>query len=151
MVRVYLIGDTTGVNAVTTLLIPDGTGFSETGYDVKRRIGWARNDSSSNILKFGSKLTGKGSYRKIMYDENKAGDLQVLAAGSTATFTDLDLSPGVAPVSQRCILFIRYDSDSTSAEVELRPNGSTVTNFRIVSPLRLTHGRNSKRTVTMLN
>lgn len=123
---VYIIGDSSGSNQVNCLLIPNGTAFSQSGYDVKRRVGWIRNNSSSDVLKFSSQ--GKASYRKIMYDESKSGDLQVLAAGTASSFTDLDLSPGVAPSSLRCILFLRYNSSTSSADLELRPNGSTVTN-----------------------
>lgn len=47
---IYIIGDTTLANTPKLLLIPDGTAFSESGYDVKKLVSWVRNDNSSDFI-----------------------------------------------------------------------------------------------------
>ena len=61
------------------------------GYDHKRRVGWVRNDGSSNLLHFYQR--GNGRTRRIHYDEARTA-LNVLTGGSATTFTDVPLSVG---------------------------------------------------------
>lgn len=50
--RVLAIGDSSGVNSPAILLVPNGTAFSQAGYDVFRRVGFVRTNGASEILKF---------------------------------------------------------------------------------------------------
>jgi len=120
---VYIIGDTRNVNATTVLLIPDETAFAESGYDVKRRIGWVRNNASSAFLKFNQ--TGNGADRKIFYDVVDT-EVNELSAGASTTFVDVDLKSSMPPTSDLAYLTFVYDNDATINNFALRTNGSTV-------------------------
>jgi len=118
---VYVIGDTTGVNATNTLLIPDGTGFSESGYDVKRRVGWARNDAGSDLIAF----TTDGNARRLEYQwQAGADDLAALAGGNATTFADVDLSSFMPTTSRMSLLLIGRVTTATAQFTLLRTNGT---------------------------
>jgi len=92
-VGIYVIGDTTGVNATNVLAIVDGALFSEPGYDVIRRVGWTKNLSGSLIPFF---TTGKARDIYYQWDDN-GNDLLLLNAGNATTFTTVDCSAGSPP------------------------------------------------------
>lgn len=92
-VGIYVIGDTSGVNATNVLAIVDGATFSEPGFDVIRRVGWTKNLSGS-IIPF---LTS-GRARDITYQFDDSGnDLRVLDTGNDLVFTSVDCSAGIPP------------------------------------------------------
>ena len=92
------------------------------GYTVKRRVGWIRNDGSSDF--FAGYYTGIGAFRKWHYEES-APNVLALNAGSAIVFTDVDLSDWVPPTSQLCELNCVLDPFSGSIAY-LRPNGSAL-------------------------
>jgi len=129
---IYVIGDTTGVNPPALLLIPNGTAFSQTGYDVKRRVGWAHTDSNgSGQFIPGTYVMGKGSIRQYMYDaewNDTTIGLRVLTNGTSTTWTTVDLSPWVAPTSTHAKIRVNFTNSDGAAghDVGFRPKGSVV-------------------------
>lgn len=97
------------------------------GYTQFRRIGVVYNDSGSNFLEFIQR--GAGKTRRYWYDE-ETSVIEALTDGSAVTFTEIDLSGLVPPVSDNVILFCMFASGTTPGaagdEVLLRPNGSSV-------------------------
>lgn len=82
---VYVIGDTTGVNAGATLLSASFTAPTlPAGYDVFRRIGAVRNGAGSDFLRFFQRWNGRT--RRYWFDESRA-TLQVLTNGHSVAGT----------------------------------------------------------------
>lgn len=130
---VLLIGDTSEVNAVKGLLVPFGTAFSESGYDVYRKIDSIRNNASSNFWQMLS--TGSGNYRTKWYCEART-DVRALSAGVATTFTNVDLGawlPDEADIAHLNAQFETGASGTASDTGRLRPDGMTENNtpFRI--------------------
>jgi len=119
---VYIIGDTTNTNAVNTLLIPDGTSFSQSGYDVKRRVGWVKNNGSSNLLKFSQHGTGKA--RHIYYDE-ASNTIEVLSAVGAIDFAVVSFRPFIPPTCTISHTRISLKPNSASGSASFRPVGSS--------------------------
>jgi len=125
---IYVIGDTSGANSTAGLLSADGESPTlPSGYNVFRRIGWARNNSSSNLIRFIQ--TGHSRERSVWYDEGKS-NLKVLDGGSATDFTTVDLS-SVVPSSAESVILItqyRFGSGGDSGDImKLRPGGFSVT------------------------
>lgn len=97
------------------------------GYTKKRRVGVIRNDASSNFLAF-SQVIGEGRVREYHYDEVSEAALEVLTSGSATSWTDVDLSSLVPPVTELALLLAAYscDNDPITSFLELRPNGSSI-------------------------
>lgn len=105
--KVLVIGTAFGPPEPTNvLLVPDGTAFSEVGFDVFRQVGWVRNDGSSNFIDF--KMTGDGKHRTVMWINDTANRL-VLSGGSAQTATAVDCSSLVPPTSELAHLKIEQD------------------------------------------
>jgi hypothetical protein len=125
---VLVIADSTGVNAPAALLVPEGTAFSQTGYDVFRRVGYARNNGTSNILKFFQ--GGDGNTRFLFYDE-PAATLAMLINGNATAFADVSLAAVVPPIGRATVyLGVAFENagagTAATDEILLRPKGSTV-------------------------
>jgi hypothetical protein len=126
--RVLVIADSTGVNPPAALLVPEGTAFSQAGYDVFRRVGYARNNGTSNFLKFFQ--AGDGNIRFIYYDET-AATLALLVNGNATAFADLSLAVLVPPIGRATVyLGLAFENvgggTAATDELMLRPKGSTV-------------------------
>jgi hypothetical protein len=126
---VYVIGDTTNVNAPTAILtLSSISPTMPAGYDVFRRISWVRNDGSSNFRKFFS--YGNQTARRIWYDSTLA-DLQALSAGNATAFSPVSLSAFVPSTSTFAHLLVGFENTgagtATSDYLGLRPTGSAVT------------------------
>lgn len=87
------------------------------GYTKKRRVGWVRNDASSNFLKFYQ----IGDW--WWWDD----DIQVLNTVTPATtYTDVDCSSAAPPTAELLNLaLLGEDNDSTDYQIHIRRNGST--------------------------
>lgn len=96
-VKVLVIGDTTGANAVDGLMVPVGTAFNESGYDVFRRVGYVRMGPITDILDF--RMTGFGNYRTVMW-ANALANRAVLVGGAATTATAIDCSSLIPPTSE---------------------------------------------------
>lgn len=115
---------TTGAVAGFLINQDDLGGFTwPAGYTIKRRVGWWRNNNSSNLRK--GRYIGKGSFRKFTYDVPSA-ELYALNGGSATSWTNVDISEWVPPTSHTAIFNNWYDPYGTTY-AEIRPDGSTVT------------------------
>jgi len=117
---VYAIGDTSGSNATTTLLIPEGVAFSESGYDVIRTVGWVKNNAGADFFRFNAE--GKGSSQIYLFDIDAQSEL--LTAGSATSFTDIDCSAFIPPTSIFGFFQLGIVSSAAFAGMSIRPNGA---------------------------
>jgi len=122
---VHLIGDTTGVNATDVLLSLSETAPTlPSGYNVFRRVGWIRNDSSSNIQEWFQ--YGKGRERRYWWKINK-NSLKALNDGNATSWTAVSLAAFVPPSVQDVTLLLEFKTGSAGAKNDrcrLRPTGS---------------------------
>ena len=112
--KCLVIGDTSEVNATTTLLTPQGTAFSQTGYDVFRILGYVRNNSSSNLLRF--TMEGDGRLRLVTMEEPRS-EMQLGGShfpSSANTFQTADLTSLVPENTSRIAMQFEFDVDSSS-------------------------------------
>jgi len=119
---IWVIGKADGT--VAGLLHAGGTGVIgdltfPSGYTYARRIGWVRNDGSSNFIK-GYWYNG---------GEEFWWDITLTAYTSSAddkptSYTDLDLSAYLPPTSNRAILTV--GTPSVSFKIFMRKNGSSI-------------------------
>lgn len=98
---VHLIGDTTGANAPAAMLSLSATAPTLPGtHDIFRRVGWVRNDGSSDFIDF--RQFGRETWRTYMW-ANAAVNRTVLSGGN-ATGSPPTVIPGikalVPPTSQ---------------------------------------------------
>ena len=126
---VHVIGDTTEVNPIKALLIPDGTAFSEAGYDVNRRLGWVRN-KARNFIRFDQ--TGIDSERVVLYDV--ASVQTVLQNGTATSFTPVDLKEFIPPTSQWALCHFEFLGSSASSDFGIKPS-NFVNSLRFTAPL----------------
>lgn len=122
--EVHVIADSTAVNPVAALLIPFGTAFSEPGYDKHRRVGWFRNDSSSNFKKYDTS-PGLGSRRVYFYDL-PWNFLYVLNGGTATVPTTVSCATRAPPNCTLVYLHYRYEPTGNFDDFFVRPTGSTV-------------------------
>lgn len=95
-----------------------------TDYVLKRRVGWVRNNSAGNFLKFYQ--CGSGTDRTVYYDEDQA-NLVALNDGSATTWTNVDLSAWV-PTDDICVILIVDLTGAAGGAADaawLRPDGAT--------------------------
>jgi len=113
---VWVIGTASG--GVASLLSASETAPTlPSGYTLKRRVGWVRNDSSSDFLE--GVQTGSGRDRTWTHDETLSST-QVLSGGTATAATDVDCSAVVPPTAKRCTLHV---SASALVGVDVRPDG----------------------------
>ena len=97
---VCLIGDTTGSLAVSGLLVAEsdwpGSFILPTGFDVIGRIGWVRNNSSSNIQQF------QTQNNHTVYLED--AEVSMTTSTGTTTMTDINGSPFFPPTCRLGLL-----------------------------------------------
>ncbi len=133
---IHVIGDSKEIVETDTLLSTSVTGPTlPPGFDTFRRVGWVRNDASSDFLDW--EQTGTGRTRRIHYDET-INTQQVLNDGSATTMTDIDLSSFVPPTSSFTSLMVEFQTGSAGTNtdfVRLRRKG-----FDTVGPIRLRTG-----------
>ena len=121
---VHVIGDTTGANSPAALLSLSATAPTQpAGYDVFRRVGWVRNDASSDLLKFFQR--GRSRDRTIYYDE-AVNATRVLNMGTATVFTAVDCSGFAPPTSEELVISLGFNPNSAPNRLRLRPTGSTV-------------------------
>lgn len=118
---VYVISGTSGVASLLSLSATAPT--LPSGYTLFRRVGWVRNNASSNFVAFSQHGTGKD--RTVFYDVDNTG-LTALSGGTATAFTTVALSSFVPPTSRNVILSIGYDGAGAGDFLSLRPNGSAM-------------------------
>lgn len=134
--RLFIIGDSTGVNSPVGILSLSATPTFPAGYNKFRRVGAVRTNASSNILKFNS--VGTGSYRQIFWDDVVAS-FTVLTNGAATTFTAVSLVSSVAPISAFVYLYSYFNNSAllggAADQFIYRPTGSAVTIANSVNKL----------------
>lgn len=127
---VHVIGDTNGINPPDTLLSLSATAPTmPSGYNVFRRIGWVRNNSSSDLFEFIQKWSGR--VRRYWWLEEGGSTLRILTNGSATIFTSVDASSLIPPTSTNGTFSVAFETDSGGTSnngVWIRPAGSTLTN-----------------------
>lgn len=110
--KVYVIADSTGVNAVNTLLTPQGTAAAQTGYDKFRLLGHVRNSAASNFLHF--TMHGKSRTRHVTMEETRTLMTMKTTAGPSVgnTFQELDISAFVPAGTSRIDMQYNFDMDA---------------------------------------
>lgn len=120
---VYIIGDSTVYNDPAAILSLNATAPNlPAGYDMYRRVGWARTDSSANLLQFWQ--YGNGQSRMYYYDVG----ITELTAGAATSFTAIDLATSVPPIVTEVLFDILFTPDGATEVAEFLPFGSTATN-----------------------
>lgn len=136
----YLIADTTGINSPAALLSISGTSPTlPAGYDVFRRVGWVRNNSAGNIIKFNQ--GGSDHDRTIIYDADLSA-LQILVNGSAITWTAISAATLMPPSSTAFLAGVEMAMDNWNEIVQFRTTGSTISS----SAFRATGIRNNNTT-----
>lgn len=92
-------------------------------FDVARRIGWIRNDGSSDIIKFF--MFGCERSRVWFYDAEQSA-VQVLVGGNATSFTNIDLSAFVPPTSTLARMHTEFNPGAQNRATRIRTNGSTI-------------------------
>jgi hypothetical protein len=95
-------------------------------YTVFRRIGWIRNNGSSNF----SLVTwfGGGSRRRCVYTGENFSATQVLAGGSATAFTGVSAASFIPTTSQELTVGSIFNGTSGNDIAELRATGTAVSN-----------------------
>lgn len=118
---VFVIDDTNDVNNPIGLFsLSDTAPTLPAGYDVFRRVGWARNDGASNLYDFFQ--VGTGTTRTIRWVEDLTSTIQVLTGGGAQIFTDIILTEFVPITSENAIVW----GSAVNKNFIFRPNGTTV-------------------------
>lgn len=120
---VHVIGDTSENYPVAAMLSSSPSAPTlPPGYNVFRRMGWVRNDSNSDFLKFFQ--AGSSQDRHYEYDVPVAS-LQVLASGNAIVPTPVDLSALAPPGASRCSLRATVVVAIITRSASIRPTGAT--------------------------
>lgn len=127
--ELLVIGDLSESNPDSAIFLPVGTGFSQSGYDLFRRIATVRNNSSSDLLKFTNPDSASRD-RIVMWDEEDPV-LRVLNNGTATSYATVDLSSLVPPTARQVYLDVSYSSDTQTSFVQFRNADSTITSSAI--------------------
>jgi hypothetical protein len=110
---VYPIGGLVSLSA-SPLLPP--------GYDIFRRVGWARSGAGSTLLTIYQ--TGNGNVRKYKYDTMIA----VLTTGTSQTLAAIDMSVAAPPLdNMNVLLHVEFTPATAGNTVKFTPFGSIAT------------------------
>ncbi len=123
---IHVIGDSTGVNAPDVILSVSATAPTLPGtHNVFRRVGWVRNNGSSNFLKFNQEDSGLD--RLYIFDEDR-GNLQPLSAGTATVFMAVAaIANFMPPTATHVLVNVGFDTVNAGDLVDFRPTGSAVT------------------------
>lgn len=92
------------------------------GYTKKRRVGWFRNNNTSNLR--AGMYEGLGPDRRFIYDVERT-EMIALSGGSSTAWADINLQGYVPPDQDHVTIIGIYDPFGTSF-VDFRPKGSSV-------------------------
>jgi hypothetical protein len=92
------------------------------GYTVRRRVGWIRNNNTSDIRE--GYYSGNGFHRKFKYRVN-ISELTALLNGNAVVFTDIDISEWVPPTSRIVDINNNFAEGGGGFIYYIRPRGST--------------------------
>lgn len=92
------------------------------GYDIYRRIGWARSGAGSTLLTMYQ--SGNGIVRQYSYDTMIA----VLTSGTSQTLAAIDVSTAAPPLDNMKVnFFVEFTPANAADTVKFAPFGSTAT------------------------
>ena len=122
----FVIVDTTGANLPVGLFSTSATAPTlPSGYDIVRRIGWARNNAASDIRKF---FTFGGDRRRRYVNDVVSSEIKALAGGVATSFTAVSLAAFMPPTSLE--VEIRADFENAGGTdtdtAVFRPTGSAI-------------------------
>ena len=126
---VYLIGDGRGFSPTGTIisLNTSGAPFLPFGYNILRRIGWIKTDSSANILRFFQ--SGTGSVKSYQWGANIA----VYGPATVTTgFVAQALTAGVPPIAGPVWLGGSWTPNAAADTLTIRSTGSGFSNGNAV-------------------
>lgn len=133
---VWVIADSGGVNPVAGLLSTSSTSPTlPSGYNKKRRLGWTRNNGSSNFMLW-QQVQRAGNARKYLYDAEAAANVEVLTAGSATVYTMVNCANFVPPTSSFAEMIVRHLAENTLKWTAWTANGVTET----TPPMRIFSG-----------
>lgn len=119
---VYAIGDTTNTNDAACLISLSATApLMLDGYDVFKRIGWARTDGSTHFLLIHQ--LGSGSEKTYVYDAR----VNVLNAQGSATYDAVDCSAAIPSTSRLAKVNWTFKPATQTNVFTIRPTGSSST------------------------
>ncbi len=123
---VYVIDDTSGVNAVAALLSVSFTSPTlPAGYDIFFRLGAVRNNSASDFLEF-LQTNGERNRHHLWVNETLT-TTQVLSGGSALVFATVSLAAFVPPSARRAQITWEFDGNVASADFGIRVPGAGTT------------------------
>ena len=114
------IGDSSGVNATKGMFVTaanyPGSITMPSGYDLYKRIGWIRNDGSSNLTQ------GHYSGDTFMYEEGGAA----LSGGTSTTFAGVSMTAFIPPTQR--FVYLHFDATwGGTGILHIRETGSSAT------------------------
>ncbi len=116
----WLIADSRGVNAPAAFLDTVSTAPTlPSGYNKQRRIGWIRNNGSSNFRDV-NLVKAAGQYREVHYRVTE-NNLQVLAGATSTSYATIDLTGLIPPTCSCAYLLGRIDAPGDTDFVRWRP------------------------------
>jgi hypothetical protein len=121
---IWLMGDSTGVNNPVGLLHTSQSLPTLSGYNVGRRIGWVRNDNSSNFLQFYLD-TAAGPLREYHYDTIEAATLQAVSNQGPLTFTTASLASFCPPTTRAGVILCTFYGITDGSFLQLRATGGS--------------------------
>lgn len=122
---IYVIADTAEVNVVESLFSLSATAPTlPSGYDVFRRVGWARNNTASDFYEYDTFSTGRERF--YLWNE-EAGVTELLTNGAAVVWTNVDISELVPPTSQVVYLNMNHIAGNEEDFASVRTAGLTGT------------------------
>jgi len=113
---IYVIADSSGNNATTALLsISEPTPTMPAGYDKYRRLGWVRNNSSSNFHNF--EMVTLEQTRRV-YQLVDYTSLRILVGASATSFTQVSASSFAPPTTKRFPVLLQFRADTGGSALD---------------------------------
>lgn len=121
---IFIIGDSTGSSATETLASTSELAPTlPAGYDIFRRIGWARTTVAALLRAF--EQYGNGSNREYKYTGTET-TLQPLVGGNAIAYAAVSLATLVPTTSKHVILISQFDGSAATPFFRIRETGSAV-------------------------
>lgn len=142
---VYVLADSNGTNNPVGLMSTSASAPTlPAGYNLKRRLGWVRNNSSGNFLNF--LQTGSQNEKLYTYQENIVQRI-IISGGTSTTWSTLSAATFVPPTARRMNAYTLLSTDTATDLAFIRTTGSGLTSTGWVNkPGRSTALSNSSGT-----
>lgn len=118
----FVIADSTAVNTPKGLFSLSATAPTmPSGYNKFRRLGWVRNNATSDIRRFFT-YSLLGSSRRYLFDD---GGVEVLTAGNSVTYVDVSCSSAIPTTADLGIFLIAVSVNNGNRAGFVRPGDFT--------------------------